>query len=359
MVDFISAYFHWNEILSRLLLVQRTFLQRNLVSSKHGNVLQLLEFCRVFGKAKDAVRAFGPGYFRDSASVLEPRHIGARPKGTSFWPRLSPEAIASVFCLGSERTEAIASVSSSQWWLWLLLLFWLILAHRCSGADGRSRWCEVLPWLSLVLLQRTQCIVRSVNGAAAVVVVAAKFAQSFRTDPHRENRGQKPDAGGIFENLKTGLPYMLRFICNRGLKPPLLPRSLKTRGQKPDEIAKMPPPPYRLRKLKRYIKDENSRYAKGVKEAKLKIDATKEKVKCLERKLWNEKAKVVSSTVSPFPMEEKIRTEVDEAHADMLSKFSKRKQHSDIKIEDETATSPEESWSVYSPAEISKYISSR
>jgi len=82
-----------------------------------------------------AVRAFGPGYFRDSASVLEPRHIGARPKGTSFWPRLSPEAIASVFCLGSERTEAIASVSSSQWWLWLLLLFWLILAHRCSGDD--------------------------------------------------------------------------------------------------------------------------------------------------------------------------------------------------------------------------------
>jgi len=42
-----------------------------------------------------------------------------------------------------------------------------------------------------------------------------------------------------------------------------------------------------------------------------------------------------------------------------FSKFSKRKQHSDIKIEDETATSPEESWFVYSPAEISKYISSR
>jgi len=39
------------------------------------------------------------------------------------------------------------------------------------------------------------------------------------------------------------------------------------------------------RKLKRYIKDENSRYAKGVKEAKLKIDATKEKV--IENKvLW-------------------------------------------------------------------------
>jgi len=32
------------------------------------------------------------------------------------------------------------------------------------------------------------------------------------------------------------------------------------------------------RKLRRYIKDENSRYAKGMKEAKLKIDANKEKV---------------------------------------------------------------------------------
>jgi len=39
------------------------------------------------------------------------------------------------------------------------------------------------------------------------------------------------------------------------------------------------------RKLRRYIKDENSRYAKGVKEAKLKIDAIKEKV--IENKvLW-------------------------------------------------------------------------
>jgi len=54
-----------------------------------------------------AVRAFGSGYFRDSASVLEPRHIGTRPKGTPFWPRLSPEAIESLFCLGCKETEAI------------------------------------------------------------------------------------------------------------------------------------------------------------------------------------------------------------------------------------------------------------
>ncbi|QCD93242.1 hypothetical protein DEO72_LG5g1314 [Vigna unguiculata] len=76
-------------------------------------------------------------------------------------------------------------------------------------------------------------------------------------------------------------------------------------------------------KLRRYIKDENSRYAKGVKEAKLKIAATKEKVKCLEQKLRNEKAKVVPSTVSPFTMDDhdaliKLRTEVDEAQADMF-----------------------------------------
>jgi len=54
-----------------------------------------------------AVRAFCPGYFPHFASGLEPRHIGARPKGTPFWPRLSPEAIDPVLCLGSVRTEAI------------------------------------------------------------------------------------------------------------------------------------------------------------------------------------------------------------------------------------------------------------
>ena len=30
------------------------------------------------------VRAFCPGYFPHFASGLEPRHIGARPKGTPF-----------------------------------------------------------------------------------------------------------------------------------------------------------------------------------------------------------------------------------------------------------------------------------
>jgi len=34
-------------------LVSYIVISRNLVSSKHGNVLQLLEFCRVFGKAKE------------------------------------------------------------------------------------------------------------------------------------------------------------------------------------------------------------------------------------------------------------------------------------------------------------------
>jgi len=105
------------------------------------------------------------------------------------------------------------------------------------------------------------------------------------------------------------------------------------------------------RKLRRYIQDENTKQTKRVKEAKLKIAAAKEKViyskllwcflymdypcwcsvfitnlcawyiqvKCLRQRLRNEKAKV-----SPCPMEEcdaliDIRTQVDEAHTDMLS----------------------------------------
>ncbi|KOM55932.1 hypothetical protein LR48_Vigan10g182400 [Vigna angularis] len=48
-------------------------------------------------------------------------------------------------------------------------------------------------------------------------------------------------------------------------------------------------------KIRSYIQYENSRHAKVVKEAKLKIDVAKEKVKCLTQKLKNEKVKV-----SPF-----------------------------------------------------------
>jgi len=36
------------------------------------------------GIITSAERAFCPGYFSHFASGLEPRHIGARPKGTSF-----------------------------------------------------------------------------------------------------------------------------------------------------------------------------------------------------------------------------------------------------------------------------------
>ncbi|XP_027923864.1 uncharacterized protein LOC114181573 isoform X1 [Vigna unguiculata] len=64
MIHFISAYFHWNEILSRLLLVQWTFcrvvsyivMSRNMASSKHvGNAVQLSEFWGVFGKEHEHV----------------------------------------------------------------------------------------------------------------------------------------------------------------------------------------------------------------------------------------------------------------------------------------------------------------
>jgi len=51
-----------------------------------------------------AVRAFCLSYFSHFASGLEPRHIGARPKGTHF----ETGAIYTAFCLGSVRTEAIS-----------------------------------------------------------------------------------------------------------------------------------------------------------------------------------------------------------------------------------------------------------
>ncbi|KAL9325495.1 hypothetical protein ACSQ67_006140 [Phaseolus vulgaris] len=138
-------------------------------------------------------------------------------------------------------------------------------------------------------------------------------------------------------------------------------------------------------KLRSYIHEENSRHAKEVKEAKHKVAATKEKVKCLEKKLRSEKAKVVHSSVSPFPMEEheallsKIRIEVDEAHTDMLGlKGITQKEKlgcdalrikpefvddpAEIKIEDEIAKALEEKWYVYGPdkkEEVHKYISER
>ena len=46
-----------------------------------------------------AVRAFCPDYFPHFVSGLEPRHIGARRKGTPFCRRLSPEAIYPLLCL--------------------------------------------------------------------------------------------------------------------------------------------------------------------------------------------------------------------------------------------------------------------
>ena len=49
-------------------------------------------FC---GLCTSAERVFGSGCFQYSAPVREPKHIGARPKGHSFLPRLRTEAIES------------------------------------------------------------------------------------------------------------------------------------------------------------------------------------------------------------------------------------------------------------------------
>ncbi|KAL2335290.1 hypothetical protein Fmac_016503 [Flemingia macrophylla] len=155
-------------------------------------------------------------------------------------------------------------------------------------------------------------------------------------------------------------------------------------------------------KLRRFIEDENSRRAVEVKEAKSKVAAAKEKEKGFRDKLQKEMAKAFMPNVSPLQMENhdalltEIKTEVAQAHAEVLelkSTIPKEKQSSDairikpefvdcnghgfwklksyngdavllqdIKIQDETATAPEEKWFVYGPEkkdEVDKYISSR
>jgi len=51
-------------------------------------------------------RAFCPGYFSHIASGLEPRHIGARPKGTSFGLGYTRSHRPSFFASVLVRTEA-------------------------------------------------------------------------------------------------------------------------------------------------------------------------------------------------------------------------------------------------------------
>nr|KYP48542.1 Cell division cycle-associated 7-like protein [Cajanus cajan] len=154
-------------------------------------------------------------------------------------------------------------------------------------------------------------------------------------------------------------------------------------------------------KLRRYIEDQNSMHAKQVKETKSKVAVAKEKEKSLKQKLQNERDKVVTSNVAPLLMEDidaltNIQSEVVQAHAEMLElkrTIPKEKHNSDamrtkpefldnnghafwklksynahdvllqdIKIMDETATSPNEKWVVYGPekkVDVDKYISSR
>ena len=61
------------------------------------------------------------------------------------------------------------------------------------------------------------------------------------------NEAKTSDACGIFEILVTGLPYRLRFIYNRCIKLLTTPVLRRPKVKKYDKIAKIPPPPYRLR----------------------------------------------------------------------------------------------------------------
>jgi len=80
----------------------------------------------------NAERVFGSGCFHYSAPVREPKHIGARPKGHSFLPRLRTEAIES----------PLASVLGTPEAIWAFLIpFWprFWMHPRPYGTASSSR----------------------------------------------------------------------------------------------------------------------------------------------------------------------------------------------------------------------------
>ncbi|XP_057445351.1 uncharacterized protein LOC130737560 [Lotus japonicus] len=155
-------------------------------------------------------------------------------------------------------------------------------------------------------------------------------------------------------------------------------------------------------KVRGYIEDENSKIAQVKKEAKVQVEAAKEKEKSLKQKLQEEIAKTVQSNGDPVSFSKKdalllkLRTAIAQAHSEMLEAkgktpkmkgsdavrtepefvdgngqaFWKLRSYDgedavllqDIKIQDEDGTAIEERWFVYGPEkkhEIYKYISSR
>jgi len=96
-----------------------------------------------------AVRTFGPGYFRHSVSILDPRHIGTRPKGGCL--------LVSVAKDRSHRGTFLLRVCEN----------W---SHRCRGAFCSKQW----------FMQRRQnsggvfC-----NGTRLVVVILQRQRRRF------------------------------------------------------------------------------------------------------------------------------------------------------------------------------------
>ncbi|XP_047150579.1 uncharacterized protein LOC124822601 [Vigna umbellata] len=156
-------------------------------------------------------------------------------------------------------------------------------------------------------------------------------------------------------------------------------------------------------KLRSCIEDQNSRHAEDVKEAKFKVAEAVDKEKGLRKKLQEETVKGIMLKVTPLRMEKhnsllaKLKSEVVQAHDEVLKLkgalpkekrgsdamrikpefldndgkvFWKLKSYNDecivllqdVKIQDETASSPEENWFIYGPEkkeEVDKYIYSR
>ncbi|WVZ14107.1 hypothetical protein V8G54_011673, partial [Vigna mungo] len=284
-----------------------------------GNALQILEFCRVFGKALDLKEGEAKAIFEE---LISRECMDEHNSLIQFHFRLL------ALILGDSKKESLSLSTKNKTNSWLKHLEDLIMQSYHLLNDFPLDWFQ-----------------EGISGYYKM-----DFSKKF---------------------------ILMTFLCDEALN---------------------------TAKLRSYIQDENSRHAKEVKEAKLKIAAAKEKEKCLALKLQNERAKVSSIPVEEHDAVIKIRA--GEAHAEMLrlkstsekyksgcdamrinpvfvdnngmtfwkvqsyndecvllqASFLKESNNADMKIQDETASLPEESWSVYrltDKDEIDKYIASR
>ncbi|QCD93269.1 hypothetical protein DEO72_LG5g1341 [Vigna unguiculata] len=390
MIHFI-AYFHWNEILSRLLLVQRTFyrvlvsyivMSRNMVSPKHvGNAEsfgECGEFWGVFGKEHEHV---------SSSSFDEVLAC----KGASPMKPIASEKDLVVFLSGEVEKENSSQRNSS------LQLDPLQLdpvnTQRNSTKISEKTAREELKEIS-----------NAKNGDSAGKRKSYKKRKICQEVPNEEKGNANDDTRTCSKvaeketkalDLKNGeVEAMLRELIRK--------QNLR-RGQN-NLVAQ-----FQIRmltlifndseneKLRCCIEDQNAKHAEEVKEAKSKVAEAVDKEKGLRKKLQFETINGIMLKVTPHQMEKhnallaKLKSEVVQAHDEVHFQkkcgsdamrikpefvdndgkvFWKLKSYNDesnillqdVKMQDETASSSEEKWFVYGPEkkeEVDKYIHSK